>query len=58
MAAELKKALNVETTLTVGDSGEFTVWVDGSKVSEKTRMQFPEPAAVVAAVRDALLSHR
>jgi hypothetical protein len=53
VAAELKKDLNVDTVLEVGDSGEFTVWVDGRKVAEKKWMKFPEPAAVVAAVRSA-----
>ncbi len=51
MAAELKKALNVDTTLTVGNAGEFTVWVDGKQVSAKTSMQFPEVTDIVAAVR-------
>ena len=53
MAAELKKELGVDATLEVGNSGEFTVWVDGAKVSEKKWMRFPEPKDVVAAVRSA-----
>ena len=52
MAAELKNALGVESELVVGSSGEFTVWVDGKKVAEK-KWSFPEPAAVIAAVRAA-----
>jgi hypothetical protein len=56
VAAELKKALNVDATLTVGNSGEFTVWVDGTKVSEKAAARFPEPADVIAAVRAMLAS--
>lgn len=37
--------------MVVGNSGEFTVWVDGAKVAEKRGGAFPEPTAVVAAVR-------
>lgn len=51
MAAQLKQDLGVDTELVVGGSGEFTVWVDGKMVAEKTRGVFPEPAAVVTAVR-------
>ncbi len=51
MAAELKSKLNVESEMIVGSAGEFTVWVDGVKVAEKTNGVFPEPSAVVAAVR-------
>jgi hypothetical protein len=51
VAAQLKQDLGVDTELVVGSSGEFTVWVDGQKVAEKTRGAFPEPAAVVIAVR-------
>jgi hypothetical protein len=52
VAAELQKALGITAELVVGGSGEFTVWVDGAKVAEKKWM-FPEPSAVVAAVRAA-----
>lgn len=52
MAAELKRDLNEDTELEVGNTGEFTVWYNGTKVAEKQRSSgFPEPAAVVAAVR-------
>jgi predicted Rdx family selenoprotein len=51
VAAQLKQDLGVDTELVVGSSGEFTVWVDGNKVAEKTRGVFPEPGAVVTAVR-------
>ena len=37
-------------TIEVGTSGEFTVWVDGVKVAEKTGGKFPEPAAIIAAI--------
>ena len=53
MAAELKKALNIDAKLEVGNSGEFTVWVDDKVVAEKKWMRFPEPADVVSAVRSA-----
>jgi hypothetical protein len=53
VAAELKKALNVDAKLEVGSSGEFTVWVDGAKVAEKKWGMFPDPAKVVEAVREA-----
>jgi hypothetical protein len=49
VAAELDKALGIKAELVVGGAGEFTVWVDGTKVAEKD-WQFPEPSAVVAAV--------
>ena len=53
MAAQLKQDLGVDTELVVGNSGEFTVWVNDVKVAEKTRGAFPEPTAVVSAVRGA-----
>jgi len=51
VAAELKKELGLDATLVVGNSGEFTVWVDNKMVAEKKLGRFPEPADVVAAVR-------
>jgi hypothetical protein len=53
VAAHLKKALNVDAKLEVGNSGEFTVWVGDRKVIEKTGGRFPEPASVIDAVRAA-----
>jgi len=35
----------------VGNSGEFTIWVDGAKVIEKQGGKFPDPKDIVAAVR-------
>lgn len=52
MAAQLKQDLGVVAELTVGTSGEFTVWVDDQKVAEKTWRGFPDPDDVVDAVRD------
>ena len=51
MAAELKKALGVDASLEVGNSGEFTVWVGDAKVAEKKWGRFPAPEDVVAAVK-------
>ena len=51
MAAQLKQDLGVEAALVVGSSGEFTVWVDDDKVIEKHWGRFPDPQAVVDAVR-------
>ena len=53
MAAQLKTDLGLDTDLVVGNSGEFTVWVNGQKVAEKKGGAFPEPTAVVTAVRAA-----
>ncbi len=53
MAAKLKQDLGLAADLVVGNSGEFTVWVDSAKVAEKSSGTFPEPEAVVAAVRAA-----
>lgn len=53
MAAELKQALNIDASMEVGNSGEFTVWVDDRQVAEKKWGRFPDPAAVVAAVKAA-----
>jgi hypothetical protein len=35
----------------VGNTGEYTIWVDDTKVSEKLGGRFPDPKDVVAAVR-------
>lgn len=53
MAAQLKQVLGVDAELIIGNSGEFTVWVDATKVAEKSWGKFPEPDAVVAAVKAA-----
>ena len=54
MAAELKQKLDVDATLEAGSPGEFTIWVDGTKVSEKAQGRFPEVSDVIAAVQAAL----
>ncbi len=37
--------------LVVGSSGEFTIWVDDTKVIEKQGRVFPDPKEVIAAVQ-------
>ena len=51
MAAELKRELDIDAAMEVGNSGEFTVWVDDKQVAEKKWGRFPDPADVVAAVK-------
>lgn len=51
MAAQLKKDLDIDTALVVGNSGEFTIWIDGAQLVDKQWPKFPEPKDVVAAVR-------
>jgi hypothetical protein len=51
VAAQLKQDLGIDAELVVGGSGEFTVWVGDRKVAEKSWGRFPEPDAVVTAVR-------
>jgi predicted Rdx family selenoprotein len=35
----------------VGNRGEYTIWVDDTKVIEKQDGRFPDPKEVVAVVR-------
>jgi hypothetical protein len=53
VAAQLKQELGIDTDLVVGNQGEFTVWLGDRKLAEKSAGQFPEPDAVVGAVRSA-----
>lgn len=51
MAARFKKQYGVETKLTPGGRGEFTIWVDGAKVFDKdAHGDFPSDDVAVAAV--------
>lgn len=51
MAARFKKTYSVETVLTSGGRGEFTIWVDGAKVFDKAAHgDFPTDDEAVAAV--------
>ena len=54
MAALIKERLNLETDLESGNRGEFTVWVDGKKIAEKSRSGFPAEAAIVDLVKEAV----
>jgi hypothetical protein len=54
VAALILEELDVETRLTPGDRGEFTVWVAGVKVAEKTESGFPDERTILHAVEDAL----
>ena len=54
MAALIKQQLDLEADLEPGGRGEFSVWVDGNKVIEKTRTGYPADTKLVDAVRHAL----
>ena len=54
MAALIKSKLNLDTAIEPGGRGEFSVWVDGVKVAEKTRTGFPAEPALVDAVSKAI----
>ena len=51
MAAQLKQDLGADVELVVGTPGEFTVWVGDRKIAEKSQGRFPDPDAVLGAVR-------
>ena len=54
MAALIKDSLQLDAGIEPGGRGEFTVWVDDVKVSEKTRTGFPTEKAVVESVAKAI----
>jgi predicted Rdx family selenoprotein len=54
VAALIKASLQLDADLEPGARGEFSVWVDGVKVAEKSRSGFPAEKAVVEAVSKAL----
>jgi predicted Rdx family selenoprotein len=54
VAALIKQAVNLDTDLEPGGRGEFTVWVDGVKIAEKSRTGFPADTALLASVEAAL----
>lgn len=54
MAALIKEKLSLDTTLEPGGRGEFSVWVDGRKVAEKSRSGFPSEPEVLDLVSKAL----
>jgi hypothetical protein len=54
VAALITQELQLDTDLEPGGRGEFTVWVDGKKVAEKTRTGFPTEPALIDAIKHAL----
>ena len=50
----LREQLGVQVRLAEGRPGEFSVWVDETKVAEKGWLLFPSRAAVLEAVRAGL----
>jgi hypothetical protein len=54
VAALIKSTTGLETELVVGGRGEFTVWVDGRRVAEKTADGFPEDQQAASAVQQAV----
>jgi len=54
VAALIKQETQLDTDLEPGSRGEFTVWVDGKKVAEKSRTGFPSEPALIGAVTHAL----
>lgn len=53
MAALIKQQLNVETELEPGARGEFSIWVDGKKIAEKSRSGFPTESEIVDLIKTA-----
>ena len=53
-AAAIKQSLKLPVDLVVGNSGEYTVWVDSKQVLDKAGGDFPSDDAVVKAVKSAL----
>jgi hypothetical protein len=54
VAAEVKRATGLDADLKVGNSGEFTIWLDDKLVAEKQRGEFPAPDVVVANLKKLL----
>ena len=54
MAALIKEKLGLETELESGSRGEFTVWVDGRKIAEKSRSGFPSEPAIIDLIKKAV----
>jgi predicted Rdx family selenoprotein len=54
VAALIKQDTGAETIVEPGARGEFSVWVDGKKVAEKSSRGFPQDAELVQAVKQAL----
>jgi predicted Rdx family selenoprotein len=54
VAALIKDSLQLDATIEPGKRGEFSVWVDGAKVAEKSRTGFPSEKAIVDTVSQAI----
>jgi predicted Rdx family selenoprotein len=54
VAALIKDSLRLDTAIEPGGRGEFTVWVDGVKIAERTRSGFPSEKAIVQLVSRAV----
>ena len=54
MAALIKTKTGLDSNLTEGGRGEFTVWVGDHVVAKKDSSGFPEDADVLTAVQHAL----
>lgn len=54
MAESIKKTFELETTLTPGSRGEFSVWVNKKKVVEKVGDDFPLEDQIISAVKEAI----
>jgi predicted Rdx family selenoprotein len=54
VAALIKQSLGADVDIEPGGRGEFSVWVDGAKVAEKSRTGFPAEKAIVETVSKAL----
>ncbi len=54
MAALIKQEVNLDADLEPGGRGEFTVWLDGVKIAEKSRSGFPTDTALLEAVRTSM----
>lgn len=50
----IEQQIGQNVSLEVGRSGEFSVWVAGKKVAEKTYEGFPDEAECLDSVREAL----
>ena len=55
MAALIKDALGVDSELTEGGRGEFTVWVGDQVVAKKDTEGFPSDEEALAAVKRAVM---
>jgi predicted Rdx family selenoprotein len=54
VAALIKDTLQADAAIEPGGRGEFSIWVDGVKVAEKSRTGFPTEPSVVDSVSTAL----